>query len=97
MIGVAIDLIIVICMQAALEGTSDDWRDLIFPVIGITLGNFAIAMFLGPVMGLLVLAPMGLLTFSLLFLLCKMTIRNAAITTSVILGIKLAMAFIFAR
>ena len=97
MLGIVLDLIIVICMQAALEGVSDDWRDLIFPVIGITLGNFAIALGLGGVLGLFVLVPMALLTFALLFLLCKMTIRNAAITTAVILAAKVAMSFIFTR
>src|SRR5262245_48339621 len=96
MLGVAIDLIIVILMQAALEGMSDDWRDLIFPVVGITIGNFALAKLLGSTLGLFVLAPMALLTFALLFLLCKMTLRNAAITTAVILGVKLGLAFALA-
>lgn len=97
MLGVLIDMVIVICMQVALEGASDDWRDLIFPVIGITLGNFAIAVALGHVLGLLVLVPMALLTFALLFLLCKMTIRNAAITTAVLVGAKVALSLLVSR
>jgi hypothetical protein len=97
MLGVVLDLIIVIGMQAALQGVSDDWRDIIFPVIGITVGNLAIALGLGSTLGLFVLVPMALLTFALLFLLCKMTIRNAAITTAVILAAKVALSFIFAR
>jgi uncharacterized membrane protein HdeD (DUF308 family) len=97
MLGVAIDLIIVIMMQASLEGMSDDWRDLIWPVLGITIGNAAIAFALGSALGLLTLIPMALLTFAILMLLCHMTPRNAIITTVVLIGAKLGLSLLFSR
>jgi hypothetical protein len=87
----------VIMMQAALEGMSDDWRDLIWPVLGITVGNWAIAGALGATLGLITLIPMALLTCAILILLCHMTLRNALITTAVIIGIKVGLAMLFAR
>lgn len=60
MLGIALDLIIIIAMQAALEGMSDDWRDLIFPVLIITIGNLAISCGLASMLGLLVLVPISL-------------------------------------
>ena len=45
----------------------------------------------------LALAPMALLTFAILFLWCKMAPRNAAITTVVLLVIKVGISLALAR
>ena len=97
MLGVFIDLVIIIGMQAMLEGVSDDWRDIIFPTLAITFGNFGLSLALVPHIGLWALGPMALLTFAILFLWCKMAPRNAAITTVVLLAIKVGVSLALAR
>ena len=96
MLGVLLDLVVILGMQVILEGMADDWRDMIFPVLAITVGNLAVAYGLGAMLGLFTLIPMALLTFAILLLWCGMSVRNAAITAVVVIGLKFGIAFMMA-
>lgn len=97
MIGIALDVIIIIAMQAMLEGMSDEWTELILPVLAITICNVIIVLLLGPVVGYLVVVPMAAVTVGILMLLCHMSLRNALITAGVMVVGKIGLMMLFTR
>ena len=96
LLGLFLDIVVIMVMQAILTGETDSYGDLIWPVLGISVGNLAIGFGLAATIGLLVVIPMAILTAAVLILLCNMTVRNGLITAAAVVAVRIGIWLAFA-
>jgi uncharacterized membrane protein len=72
-----------------------EWLHLIFVALGMAVANLLCAIFLGPLIGFLVILPIVLIDGLILMYFCSLTIKQAIITISALIGYNIVWQLIF--